>query len=79
MTQDDGEPTVFDLYRMKANKKWDYFNASKITYEDVRDEPLSDIQQLQVECTLNNTEYIDRDGIRGFLDRLSYPLYFPGL
>ena len=76
LIQDDGEPTVFDLYWMKANKKWDYFNAGKITYEDVRDEPLSDIQQLQVKCTLNDTEYIDSDGIRNFLDRLSYPLYF---
>ena len=31
---------------------------------------------MQVECTLNNTEYINPDGIREFLNTLSYPLYF---
>ena len=76
LTQDEGEHTVFELYRMKANKKWNYYNSGKVTFEDVRDEPLSDMQQLQVECTLGDTEYIDREGIRDFLDGLSYPLYF---
>ena len=76
LTQDQGEPTVFDLYRMNASKKWDYYNAGKVTFEDMRDEQLSDMQQLQVECTLGNTEHIDRGGIKDFLDDLSYPLYF---
>lgn len=31
---------------------------------------------MQVECTLNNSEHIDKDGIREFLADLSYPLYF---
>ena len=76
MTQDEGEPTVFDLYRMNASKKWEYYNAGKITFEDLRDEPLSDMQQLQVECTLAGAEHIEPEGIRDFLDGLSYPLYF---
>ena len=76
LTQDEGEPTVFDLYRMNAYMKWQYYDASKITFEDLRDEPLSDMQRLQVECTLSNTEHIEPDGIRSFLDGLSYPLYF---
>ena len=42
----------------------------------MRDEPLSDMQQLQVECTLAGTEHIEPEGIRSFLDGLSYPLYF---
>ena len=68
LTQDEGVPTVFDLYRMNASKKWDYYDAGKITFEDVRNEQLSAMQQLQVECTLGNTEHIDCDGIRDFLD-----------
>lgn len=76
LTQDEGEPTVFDLYRMKSDKKWEYYNAGKITFEDLRDEPLSDMQQLQVECTLAGAEHIEPEGIRDFLDGLSYPLYF---
>ena len=72
----DDEPTVFDLYRMNFAKKLEHYHAGRILFNDVRDMELSDKQQMQVECTLNKTEHIDRDGIRNFLDGLSYPLYF---
>ena len=71
-----GEPTIFDLYRMNFSKKLEHYHAGRILFEDVREEALSDKQQMQVECTLNKTEHIDVDGIREFLDSLSYPLYF---
>ena len=71
-----GEPTIFDLYRMNFSKKLEHYHAGRILFKDVRDEALSDKQQMQVECTLNKTEHIDVDGIREFLASLSYPLYF---
>ena len=71
-----GEPTIFDLYRMNFSKKLEHYHAGRILFKDVREEALSDKQQMQVECTLNKTEHIDVDGIREFLDSLSYPLYF---
>lgn len=70
------EPTIFDLYRMNFSKKLEHYHAGRILFKDVREEALSDKQQMQVECTLNKTEHIDVDGIREFLDSLSYPLYF---
>lgn len=70
------EPTVFDLYRMNFKKKLEHYYAGRISFEDVRGEKLSDKQQMQVECTLNQTEQINVDGIREFLSGLSYPLYF---
>ena len=70
------EPTVFDLYRMNFSKKLEHYHAGRISFEDVREEALSDKQQMQVECTLNKTEHIDVGGIREFLANLSYPLYF---
>ena len=70
------EPTIFDLYRMNFSKKLEHYHAGRILFRDVREEALSDKQQMQVECTLNKTEHIDVDGIREFLDSLSYPLYF---
>lgn len=70
------EPTIFDLYRMNFSKKLEHYHAGRILFNDVREEALSDKQQMQVECTLNNTEHIGIDGIREFLDSLSYPLYF---
>ena len=72
----EDEPTVFDLYRMNFAKKLEHYHAGRILFEDVREEKLSDKQQMQVECTLNQTEHIDVNGIREFLDSLSYPLYF---
>ncbi len=70
------KPTVFDLYRMSMGKKTEHFNAGRVTFEDMRGEKLNDTQRLQLECTLNHTEHIDRDDIRRFLDTLRYPLYF---
>ena len=72
----DGGPTVFDLYNLRMNKKMKYLNEGKVKFEDIKDEPLSDIQRTQVDCTLNNTEYINKQGIKDFLNGLSYPLYF---
>ena len=72
----EDEPTVFDLYRMNFAKKLEHYHAGRILFKDVREEKLSDKQLMQVECTLNETEHIDVNGIREFLDSLSYPLYF---
>ncbi len=70
------EPTIFDLYRMNFSKKLEHYYAGRILYKDVRACKLSDKQQMQVECTLNQTEHIDVTGIREFLNSLTYPLYF---
>ena len=70
------EPTVFDLYRMNFDKQLEHYFAGRVTFDEVRSEKLSVKQKMQVECTLNGTEHIDRDGINNFLDTLSYPLYF---
>ena len=72
----EDEPTVFDLYRMNFSKKLEHYHAGRITFDALRTEKLNDKQQMQVECTLNKTEHINPDGIREFLDTLSYPLYF---
>ena len=72
----EDEPTVFDLYRMNFSKKLEHYHAGRITFDALRAEKLNDKQQMQVECTLNNTEYINPEGIRGFLNTLTYPLYF---
>ena len=72
----ENEPTVFDLYRMNFSKKLEHYYAGRITFNALRSEKLNDKQQMQVECTLNNTECLNLDGIRKFLKTLTYPLYF---
>ena len=76
------KPSVFDVYggsfKSKAEdrffmiKKLALYKAGKCSFDDIKDEPLGHIQRLQVE----GKEYIDKNGIREFLDTLPYPLYF---
>ena len=72
----EDQRTVFDLYRMPFGKKLEHYHAGRITFEELRNEKLNDKQQMQVECTLEQTEHINADGISQFLDRLTPPLYF---
>lgn len=69
-------PSVFDLYRMPFNKKVEHYKNGIVTLEDARTIKLNDKQQMQVECYLENKDYINKEGIREFLTQLSYPLYF---
>ena len=70
------EPNVFNLYRMDFKDKCKLYNEGKIHYEDVRYEELSEIQRLQVETAINDTQLVSAEDIRAFLPRLTFPLYF---
>ena len=69
-------PSVFNLYRMSFKKALEHMNEGRLSLEDMRQEKLTDLQQLQLECTLGNTSYINKKAIGEFLKKLSYPLYF---
>ena len=70
------KPNVFNLYRMNFKKKCELYNKGKISFKDLVDEKLSEIQKLQVATYLNNTELVTPQEIREFLKKLTYPLYF---
>ena len=70
------KPSVFDLYFMKKTKKFELYNAGILGYEDLDGVPLTRIQKMQVAGALNGEAFIDKEGIRAFLDTLSYPLYY---
>lgn len=70
------DPSVFDVYRMSGKDKIGHYKQDRITFEKLRGQRLNPTQRMQVENTLNNTEEINRRGIRDFLDSLSCPLYF---
>lgn len=70
------EISVFDLYRMNFDKKISYYKQKIITFGQLQNEELNDKQQMQIECTLNNTININKVEIAKFLSTLSYPLYF---
>ena len=75
-TKGMGTPNVFNLYRMSFKKKCELYNQGKINFENLVDEKLNEIQTLQVDTYLNNTELVTPQEIREFLKKLSYPLYF---
>ena len=75
-------PSVFDVYGGKGKggftfkKKLDCYYQGVITFENLRSTNIGPIQNMQVESALTGKEFINPEGIRKFLDRLSYPLYF---
>ena len=75
-TNDMKSSNVFDLYRMSNKKAAEYYNSGITTFEQMKNEKLSDIQKLQIDCELNNKEIIDKNGIKEFLNKVTYPLYF---
>lgn len=72
-------PSVFDLYRTNFSKKLDYYKQGIISFEDLERTGwfLGHNQDKQIKFALHNYEpYIDKKGIKSFLDKLTYPLYF---
>ena len=72
-------PSVFNLYRMPFQKKLDCYQKGLFRYEDLIQIPgiTNEKQVRQMEYALTDKgTYLDKDGIRAFLDTLSYPLYF---
>ena len=72
----EDKPTVFDLYRMSFKKALDYYHNGQILFDNLASVKLNDKQQMQIEATQTGREYINPKGIKEFLDKLTYPLYF---
>ena len=75
------KPSVFDVYGGKGRqfdftKKVKLYQSGKTTFDDLREETIGVVQNLQIECTLDQREHIDREFISEFLNELYYPLYF---
>lgn len=72
-------PSIFNLYRMAFKKKIDHYRHGRIDYNSLLmcDKITNEKQLRQISHHLKEQEdYIDKDGIREFLDTLSYPIYF---
>ncbi|MBE5738954.1 MAG: DUF2779 domain-containing protein [Clostridiales bacterium] len=73
------EVSVFNLYRTDFQKKLNYYYNGIITMEDLANcgEYLGDKQNMQIlHATSDLPDHIDAEGIKKFLGKLSYPLYF---
>ncbi|MGN0450999.1 MAG: DUF2779 domain-containing protein [Acutalibacteraceae bacterium] len=73
------DPSVFKLYRMPFKKKIDHYRHGRVKYEDLllSGDVTNPKQLRQMLYYLSEQgDYIDKDGIRDFLNTLSYPIYF---
>ena len=69
--------SVFNIAGLYPSKKFELYSSGIIKVKDVPvDFSLSDDQKLQVEVEKNGKEVIDTEGVREFLSKLYYPLYF---
>ena len=70
--------SVFDIANLRNKKKFDLYNQGLMSLDqiDLRKTSLNANQVLQVESEVNGTTHIETDQIRGFVEELSYPLYF---
>lgn len=77
--RDIPSPSVFDLYRLNFDKKIAFYSNGQISFEDLINDPkIKNEKQLrQMEYAMyDKGTYVDKDNIREFLGKLSYPLYF---
>ena len=72
------KPSVLDVYDF--GERWQLYNGGIRTFEDLlaSGHSLTAIQRRQIEYSLATAKstYINPDGIKSFLDKLTYPLYF---
>ncbi|MFT5029853.1 MAG: hypothetical protein ACI9VS_002299 [Candidatus Binatia bacterium] len=70
------EDNVFDLYR-GGKKSWSLFDDGVYGIADIGDAvTLNDKQEIQRAAIESGQPHVDKPAIKGFLDRLTYPLYF---
>lgn len=77
-TKDLPTPNVFSVRGLAENKKFDFYNKSVISFDDLfKIRKLSKSQQLQIDFYVKNlAPKIDKNAIKNFLSGLTYPLYF---
>ena len=70
-------PSIYSLPRLSANKRRDFLSMGVVGLDAVADDfPLSENQRLVVEAAKSSAPQINVTGIRQYLSKLTFPLYF---
>ena len=70
------EYSVFNISRLRSDKKFDLYKNGVVKFEDIKDlDKFNASQQIQIRSELSQGQIIDKDAIKEFLGTLSYPLY----
>lgn len=70
------KPSVFNVNNLWFSKKLSLHSAGRDSFESIVDYKLNPIQRMQVECTLNSSKSINKEGIQDFLGTIWYPMYY---
>jgi len=70
------EYSIFDISRLRSDKKFNLYYNDIIKFEDIEDiSVFSESQQIQIHSELTQQAIINKEAIKEFLDTLSYPIY----
>ncbi|MEQ8387274.1 MAG: DUF2779 domain-containing protein [Alphaproteobacteria bacterium] len=70
-------PSIYSLPRLSAKKRSDFLTKGVLALDAVADDyPLSESQRLVVQAAKSGEPQINSAGVRAFLSRLTFPLYF---
>ena len=70
------EYSIFDISRLKSDKKFELYKSGIVKFEDIKDlDKFNASQQIQIRSELSKEQIIDKEAIKEFLNTLSYPLY----
>ena len=68
--------SVFNIAKINKKKATKLYQNGIVNIADIKDiDVFNANQQMQIKAQINGEEFIDKAGIREFLDTLSYPLY----
>ena len=69
--------SVFELSGISKAEQFNLYNSGVINIEAIpADYPLKKATELQVECIKSNRPHINKEAVKGFLEKLMYPLHF---
>ena len=70
------EYSVFDISRLRSDKKFDLYKNGVVKFEDIKElDKFNASQQIQIRSELSREQIIDKEAIKEFLNTFSYPLY----
>ena len=68
--------SVFNIAKINKQKATDIYRGGIVNIADIKGiDAFNANQQIQIKAQINGEEFIDKAGIREFLDTLIYPLY----
>lgn len=70
------EYSVFNISRLRADKKFEYYQKGIVEFSDIDDiSNFSEAQQVQIKSEQTQEEIINTEAIKDFIDGLTYPIY----